>query len=247
MIAPDAEHPALHVSLRGAEVLRGVASYDDLGRSDRRALREAGFVGADGSPTPAGRALRDDLVGAPVVLLYRLERGVAGARARLHVGRRQLLAIGPRDDASLDRRGASSHVDALGGPPRTVDVLPADAVPILLARWGRLEPSRETTHGPFGPYEVDAVMRRCLDPHEPAPEGLDADSAEMWRRPWRVWGAQCDERNISLTFVDVPGHGPHVVRRRGDVVSLTARPSSLLWGDLQAVLQPLVYDHELTW
>lgn len=219
--------PAVCVTPEGADAVRGIGTVAALPATDRAALADLGLVGEDGHFTPAGRRLRDDLRGAPVVLLFSTEPDGGTRRARVYVGARQMmyLAVHPVHEA----RQTSELL-----------VFPADAVPVVLAGWGRLQPMLQTADDRHGPIDPDAFRRRCQTAAEPVPAGADDTLAGIWRTLWRVWGAQCDLREIALTYVDVEGYGTYVVRRDDDgAITLGTRPSSLLWGDLQSVLRPL--------
>lgn len=234
--APDV--PACRVSRVAADAARGACPLAELSANDLEGLQAAGLVAEDGTRTPTGRRLRDDLAGAPVVLLYATEPGVGTQRARLHVGKRHMLYIAadtwslpgssPRPDDSID-----GHSDS------TMLVFPSDAVPLVLARWGRLHPTHDTVQASYAPVDFATMMLRCRDPRVPAPTSFDDVGCRLWDAPWLVWGAQCDVLDISLAYLDVPGLGVHAIRRNDDEVRIVPRPSSLLWGDLQSLLRPL--------
>lgn len=219
--------PAVVVTPQAADAVRGIGAVEALAATDRAALVEIGLVGEDGRFTPAGRRLRDDLRDACVVLLFAGEADEPVRRARLYVGHRQMMYVAV--PAAEDVRQAHEML-----------VFPADAVPIVLARWGRLQPSVRAAGTGYGPIAREAIWARCASSAEPPPVGADEAMAGLWSRAWRVWGAQCDVRDFMLTYVDVEGLGTFAIRRAGDEsVRLVPRPSSLLWGDLQGVLGPL--------
>lgn len=228
--------PAVQVSLEAADAVRGLGSVAGLPATDQVALADLGLVGEDGQLTPAGRRLRDDLRGAPVVLLYEAWPDHPTRRARLYVGSRQMLYVGVPPSAA--ERAASELL-----------VFPADAVPIVLAGWGRLQPMLQTRADQHGPIEREELWRRCTTSTAPPPAHADDTLIDMWARPWRVWGAQCDQREISLAYVDIEDYGTYIVRPASQegFVRLGARPSSLLWGDLQGVLRPLCRHHDIDW
>lgn len=219
--------PVVSVTPEAAEALRGLASATTLPATDRVALADLGLVDDDGQLSSAGRRLRDDLRSAALLLLFAARPDGTTRRARLYVGTRHLMYLGvhPAEEA----RQTSELL-----------VFPADAVPIVLAGWGRLQPMAQAPAGSHGPIDRDAFRRRCATPAEPVPAGADAPLAALWRAPWRLWGAQCDAHEISLAYLDVEGFGTYVVRHAAeDALQLAPRPSSLLWGDLQGVLEPL--------
>lgn len=214
--------PALEVSVRAADVVRGIGDATQLAETDLQVLVEADLVHPDGRPTVRGRKLRDQLAGAPTMLLVACDES-GTERARLHVGRKQLLYI------SSGR--LPGHASLL--------VFPADAVPLVLALWGRLRPSDPDRTEEIGPFAFPALQERVLTGRGDPPPFADDVVEQMWAAPWRIWSAQCDERAVSLSYVDIEGHGVFAVRREDDQVRLVPRHSSLLWGDLQGVLAPL--------
>lgn len=219
--------PAVSVTPEAADAVRGIGDLTALPATDRAALADLGLMGEGGTLTPAGRRLRDDLRYASIILLYSTEPDGTTQRARLYVGARQMmyLAVHPAEAARQTNE---------------LLVLPADAVPIILAGWGKLQPMVQSADVQHGPIDGDAFRRRCSGAGEPVPAGADESLTAMWRASWRPWGAQCDLLEIALSFVDVEGFGTYVVRGRDDgTVQLAARPSSLLWGDLQGVLRRL--------
>lgn len=219
--------PAIPVTSQAANAVRGLGSTVGLPATDRAALADLGLIAVDGQLSPAGRRLRDDLRTAAIVLLRSAEADGVEHRARLYVGARQLLYQGVHS-------GAAARLTS------ELLVLPADAVPLVLAGWGRLQPMLEAGEDRHGPIDRDAFRRRCATAAEPVPAAADPALAALWAAPWRSWGAQCDLREVWLDYVDVEGFGTYVVRGRGDdAIQLVARPSSLVWGDLQGVLQPL--------
>ncbi|QQR99597.1 MAG: hypothetical protein IPK37_11280 [Austwickia sp.] len=231
--------PAMPVTPQAADALRGLGSTAALPATDRTALAELGLVSEDGELTPAGRRLRDDLRHAALVLLYSTDFATDPSgltrRARLYVGAQRMMYLGihPAEEA----RQTSELL-----------VFPADAVPLVLAGWGRLQPMLNSSDEQHGPIRRDAFRRRCHSPAEPVPGGAEPALAAMWAAPWRPWGAQCDAREIALDYVDIQGFGTYLVRHAEDAtVMLAGRPSSLLWGDLQGVLRPLSRHADTDW
>ncbi|GAB77834.1 hypothetical protein SAMN05421595_0343 [Austwickia chelonae] len=206
--------PAARVDRRTADALRGLGGLTTIPDDDRALLHRKGLLEADGRPTAAGQLLRHDLRSSSVVLLFAVDtEGVH--RARLHVGRRRLLYVG-------------------GTGPDTAEILvyPADAVPIVLARWGRLHPNEETTDRQYGPIDTGDFWQLLMT-GDPTPLlALDSGQHELWKRPWRIWGVQSDPHDISLSYLDVEGHGTYAIRHDTDQVLIRGRHSSLLWGDL---------------
>ncbi|WP_116114930.1 hypothetical protein [Austwickia chelonae] len=212
--------PAARVSRRTADALRGLGGLTTLPDHDQTFLHERGLLEADGRPTAAGQLLRHDLHSSSVVLLYAVDtEGVH--RARLHVGRRRLLYVGGP---------GPEHT------PDTADILiyPADAVPIVLARWGGLHPSEETTDEQYGPICASDFWQ-LLTTADPGPLlALDSAQEELWNAPWRIWGVQSDPHGVSLAYLDVEGRGTYAIRHDAGQVTIRGRHSSLLWGDLLA-------------
>lgn len=242
--------PLASVSTAAADAVRGVGELAVLPAADRAALLDLGLIDVDAALTPAGRRLREDLRGAVTVLLRSIEPDGTTRRGRLYVGTRQMMYLGIPSAA----------------PPASGEllVLPSDAVPVLLAGWGRLQPLEQAVADLLGPVDAAALRRRCASPAEPEPATVDPVLAAMWRAPWRSWTVQCDQLAIELSYVDIVGYGTYRVRPAiartnpgnstycagagrasggtddlDELVELAGRPSSLLWGDLQGVLRPL--------
>lgn len=203
--------------------LRG-ADARTLDRVGRESLLTSGLVAEDGTPTELGRALREELLDAPVLVLHRADAESLCA-ARLYVGDRH---------AVLDCAAHGEHSGA-------VRVVPASAVPLELARWGRLDPGFGDEEHVYGPFAEADVCARTLDPAAPPPKGLTESERALWAGEWQAWGATCEERGIRVAYLDVRGFGTFMMRPQGSgAILFVSRPSSLLWGDLQTLPTEMV-------
>ncbi|MBW3083840.1 hypothetical protein KEM60_00018 [Austwickia sp. TVS 96-490-7B] len=220
----------LTVSPRAADLLRGIGTVQMLSDADRLVLAESGYLTEDGRFTDVGLDIQEDLQDAAVLLLCAGD-GLVSHRARIHAGRQELLYV------------------EQGADPQECHLyrLPVEAVPILVAQWGRWPVDENHQERTWGPFDHHDVMARCTDPHRPLPDGLAPDAARLWNSRWRMWSVQCDARDISLIYTDIEDHGIYLVRREEDMVRLVERPSSLLWGDVLNLLGPLMYDPEPSW
>ncbi len=109
-------------------------------------------------------------------------------------------------------------------------------MPLLVARWWGIVPHLPSERSEHGPWPEETLWERLSDPAAPLPEGADDETRALWAVPWRAWGVHCHERGVSRTYVDAGDQGTFLVRREeAGTLSLLPRPSSLLWGDLQAV------------
>lgn len=204
--------------------------WEDLAPRDRGTLVDGGWYAGDGTYTRAGLKLRRDLLtGMSQGKLHRTDdRGQQ--RATIVTGiSRALLLVEPHVRHWASKGDCDDAVVQ-------VETLPVTAIPIVMARWGRLSPAWtfDTEHGPIAP---ELILRRLQDPRTPVPEDADASLAAMWAEPWLQWSATFHRGATHLSYLNAGDRGQYVFKEaEGGWVQLVARPGTLVWGDLQRLL-----------
>ncbi len=221
-------------------MLRGELDVID-GVADRAVLAGCGFLDAVGGPTQALGELVEDLSDAVVLRLRHTDEQGATRGAELIVGRTVIVAVEP-DRLTRGDEGPGGEAERAVAPDQRADavvrfeVLPADAVPLMVARWWGIVPRLPADRPALGPWSEEDVWHRLTDPTTPPPEDADEATLAMWALPWRAWGVRCPERAISRTYLDVRDQCTYVLSRLGSGgLRVVPRPSSLIWGDLQTI------------
>lgn len=207
----------------------GRSAWEDERITHRAPFVEGGWLTEDGEPTPSGARLRADLAGQACTLRLEALDAAGALTATLSCGRAFAVVVaGTERRPHLDEPEAADDIVS-------VDVVPASAVPLLLARWGGLTPTWSVGDR-LAPLDDAAFRRRLADPAEPPPPGADADIEAVWQRPWTLWRVCGVEAELELEYLNAGDRGQLVPRRTPDGrIRLVSRPGSLVWGDLQQV------------
>ncbi len=221
-------------------MLRGkIDVIDDV--ADRAVLVGCGFLDADGGATRALGDLVEDLSDASVLRLRHTDEQGAARGAELIVGRTVIVAVEPDRRARRDE-DPGGGAERAAAPDQQADaaarfeVLPVDAIPLMVARWWGVVPRLPTDRPALGPWPEEDVWHRLTDPTTPPPDDADEATLAMWALPWRAWGVRCPEREISRNYLDVRDQCTYVLHRQGSGgLRAVPRPSSLIWGDLQTI------------
>lgn len=203
-------------------------AWDEIPVHEQADLVSAGWFTLRGDLGERGVQLRDGLGSRRTIVTLSAVDSVGPRRGWVVVGSR--LAVTIIDESAT----GSGPLDQL-----SFQVGPANALPIVLARWGALNPSwtSETTHVLSDP---SLIRRRVQDAGILPPSGAHDELRELWQQDWTRWGVSVSELEIELEFLAIGGHGQYAVRTRADGAALLVpRPSSLLWGDMQLILAGL--------
>lgn len=203
-------------------------AWEEVPEQARIELVNAGWFTASGDLGSRGAELRDGL-GAQRTLLTLTAAGGDGSRRGWVVAGAELAVT--IIDESPAGAGPVEQLSFQTGP--------ASALPIVLAKWGALNPAwnYDAAHELI---DAKLIEQRVRDSSTPAPDGADEELRWLWQQEWTQWGVVAPQLGVELEFLTIAGHGHYVVRTRQDGVTVLApRPSSLLWGDVQSILAAL--------
>ena len=232
---------APRVSVATFEALRRGELDAGVGAGDRATLMAHGLLDEFGTTSAVARSLAEEIAGGDVLQVAATDEDGVTRRARLIIGRDHLVAVlaaggaAGGQDSGDGANGALATAQGAGASVR-FEVFPVDAVPLLVARWWGIVPHLPVERSEHGPWPEEILWHRLTDPGAEPPVGADDEARALWAVPWRAWSVHCHERGVHRTYVDAGAYGTFLVRRdETGAVSLLPRPSSLLWGDLQAV------------
>ncbi|MCC9192694.1 hypothetical protein LOC59_03365 [Arthrobacter sp. zg-Y916] len=229
--AQPCQEPALLLRIPALELMDSLADRNRLGMFQRKgpeftALREAGFLAADGSLTPAGTDY-----GAPLrtpVAAFQVtaadERGGAVLQAWIGGGCGRVTA----EPSRFSRPSARVP----GPDDLSVQVLQANAVPKAIADWLGFSPAWSIAHEPVvlarDQYEAKVKSARAR-----APIGLSEAARRMWQQPWTEWEILDERTGGWFGFVNAGTAGQYRLGR-GDGGSVILEPvsSAAVWDTL---------------
>lgn len=200
--------------------------WEDVPEHERAELIRDGWFSASGDLGPRGSELRRGLGGHHTILALRA-RDTNGLR-------RGWVIVGDELAVTVLEEGIANAADAPQGQV-AFEVGPANSLPIVLAKWGGLDPTwnYDTAHEL---KDASLVQRRVSDASTGAPEGADQKLLELWGRDWTLWSITGPEAGVNLEFIAIGEQGHYIVRTRTDGATVLApRPGSLVWGDLQLI------------
>ena len=186
------QEPALLLPIPALELMDSMAKRNRLGMFQRKgpefaALRDAGFLAADGSLTPAGTAFVAPLRSPDAAFSVTAGDALGGAVLQVWIG-------GGIGRVTAEPSRFSTPSARVPGPDDlSVQVLQANAVPKAIADWLGFSPAWSIAHEPVV-LRKDQYEARMKSAQVSAPEGLGEAARRMWEQPWTDWEI-VDERD----------------------------------------------------
>lgn len=226
------QEPALLLPIPALELMDSMTKRNRLGMFQRKgsefaALRDAGFLAADGSLTPAGTAFVAPLRSPDAAFSVTAGDAHGGAVLQVWTGG----GIG-RVTAEPSRFSTPS-VQVPGPDDLSVQVLQANAVPKAIADWLGFSPAWSIAHEPVV-LTKDQYEARMKSAQVSAPEGLGEAARRMWEQPWTDWEI-VDERDGGwFGFVNAGSAGQYRLGPAAGTGSVMLEPVStaVVWDTL---------------
>ncbi|MFZ3452567.1 hypothetical protein [Arthrobacter sp. 7Tela_A1] len=226
------QEPALLLPIPALELMDSMAKRNRLGMFQRKgpefaALRDAGFLAAGGSLTPAGTAFVAPLRSPDAAFSVTAGDAHGGAVLQVWIGGGiGRLTAGPS-------RFSTPSARVPGPDDLSVQLLQANAVPKAIADWLGFSPAWSVPHEPVV-LTKDQYVARTKSAQASAPDGLGEAARRMWEQPWTDWEILDEETGGWFGFVNAGSAGQYRLgpAEGNDSVMLEPVSSAVVWDTL---------------
>ena len=218
------QEPALLLPIPALELMDSLAERNRLGMFQRKGpevavLRDAGFLAADGSLTPAGTSFVAPLRSPDAAFSVTVGDALGGAVLQVWIG-------GGIGRVTAEPSRFSTPSARVPGPDDlSVQVLQANAVPKAIADWLGFSPAWSITHEPVV-LTKDQYEARMKSAQVSAPEGLGEAARRMWEQPWTDWEIVDEETGGWFGFVHAGSAGQYRLSPAEESGSVMLEPVS---------------------